>query len=149
MMTNGDGTCSSSNNHTAQSVEAWRMSSASRESSYCADNGPGLRISPQLGQAILWYNHDIEHFSDAAAQDSDDSSSALTLALLGELDRSTLHAGCPSSSSSPPSSTEQSQEEEVPLPWNAPGKWIANHWIEASDVLGEDAEHYANMIRNL
>jgi hypothetical protein len=31
------------------------------------------------------------------------------------------------------------------LAWNAPGKWIANHWIEASDMFGEDAQHHATM----
>lgn len=131
-----------SNNHTAQSVEDWRMSSASRESSYCAASGPGLRIPPDLGQAILWYNHDIGHFSRPTQE-------ASTRAFLGELDRSTLHAGCPSSSTGKHESPKPSVKENLKVlsPWNAPGKWIANHWIEASDVLGEDSEHYASMIR--
>jgi hypothetical protein len=31
------------------------------------------------------------------------------------------------------------------MPWNAPGKWMANNWIEASDIAGEDEEHYRRM----
>jgi hypothetical protein len=128
--------------HTAETVEDWRISAASRESSYCAEDGPGLRIRPELGQAILWYNHDIISHDDGTSSSP----------LLGELDRSTMHAGCPSTSASTSSGEEQQPKSSVSAElWNAPGKWIANHWIEVSNIPGEDEKHYAKMTgkRNL
>lgn len=104
-------------NHTADTIEAWRLSSASRESSYCAEDGPGLRIRPALGQAIFWFNH---HHTDET--------------LLRDLDRSTIHAGCPGSTIQQPSSSDRN------------GKWIANHWIEASDIVAEDKLHYGKIM---
>jgi hypothetical protein len=132
----GHGENSNRRRHTAETVEDWRMSSASRESSYCAEDGPGLRIQPELGQAILWYNHDIRHLKEGAAG-SDTTSSAL----LGDLDRSTIHAGCPSWENQPSPAGQE-------MPWNASGKWIANHWIEASNIPGEDEEHYFKITGN-
>jgi hypothetical protein len=39
-------------------------------------------------------------------------------------------------------SSSSSISGEERMHWNgAPGKWIANHWIEASDIPGEDEEH--------
>jgi hypothetical protein len=128
--------------HTAETIEDWRMSSASRESSYCAEDGPGLRISPELGQAILWYNHDLSHLRDNASDEPSPLSTteATSPALLGDLDRSTIHAGCPASK--PHQLAGAPQPELTHKSWDAPGKWIANHWIEASNVPGEDEEHY-------
>jgi hypothetical protein len=139
------------NHYTAESVEAWRLSPASREDSYCAKDGPGLRIAPNLGQAIFWYNHH-PHGVNMDVDESLPPPSSLhdAAALLGELDRSTMHAGCPSTITSSTSTrtgtdttgTGKNDGER----WNAPGKWIANHWIEASDIAGEDEAHYAKML---
>jgi len=122
---------------TADAVENWRMSSASRETSYCAETGPGLKIKPELGQAILWYNHDISHL----ASSSSDSEDREEVPFLGELDRSTLHAGCPSWTAYDYESNNHEKQQ-----WDVPGKWIANHWIEASDVPGEDKKRHRNTI---
>jgi hypothetical protein len=134
--------------HTAETIEDWRMSSASRESSYCAEDGPGLRIQPELGQAILWYNHDLSHLRDNPSDERPSTSTAegtaASPALLGDLDRSTIHAGCPASKQHRPAI---SQQDPTHKSWNAPGKWIANHWIEASNVPGEDEEHYERRIK--
>uniref|UniRef100_A0A7S0FRE1 EF-hand domain-containing protein n=1 Tax=Minutocellus polymorphus TaxID=265543 RepID=A0A7S0FRE1_9STRA len=98
-----------------EAVEAWKISAASRESSYCASTGPGLRVEPQLGQAVLWYNHNLITADD------------LGKGVLGELDRSTLHAGCPSWVA------RDALTDGSSSLWNGiSGKWIANHWI--SDV---------------
>mmetsp|Transcript_16415 Transcript_16415/g.39277 ORF Transcript_16415/g.39277 Transcript_16415/m.39277 type:complete len:461 (-) Transcript_16415:208-1590(-) len=117
--------------HTAATVEDWRYSSESRQGSYCQKDGPGLRIKPELGQAILWFNHQIQCQEVTEALPCNP--------LLGELDRSTLHAGCPVQ--------KNTEVETTTTPWNAPGKWIANHWIEASNVPGDDEEHYRQMVR--
>lgn len=121
-------------NHTAESVQVWRFSSASRESSYCSPGQPGLRIQPRLGQAILWYNHELHPRHD------NNTTEDINAPLLGPLDRSTIHAGCPTMTRQP---QQQHAEEE---PWNAPGKWIANHWIEASPIPGQDEAHYRNIM---
>ena len=125
--------------HTAETVEEWRLSSASRESSYCASDGPGLRVPPELGQAILWYNHDIQHYMMT------DEFQGIP-PLLGRLDRSTIHAGCPVVFDFRQAiSNADASSDHASLPWNAPGKWIANHWIEASNVAGEDEAHYEKL----
>ena len=98
-------------------VIRWRHSPASREGSYCQEGGP-LRVRPQKGSALLWYNHAVDE----------------TTGTLGELDPLALHAGCPLHEN------EESGEER--------DKWIANHWLEASEEPVDDealATHLASL----
>jgi hypoxia-inducible factor prolyl 4-hydroxylase len=103
-----------------KAVNEWRVH-GERESEYCSggSNG-GLRVQPRKGQAILWYNHHL--------QPSDST--------LGEADYLSLHGGC------------RVRDEEGGgggaggCAWVDHGiaheKWIANHWIEASEDYEED-----------
>lgn len=107
-------------------VNAWRVqSSAARESEYCrggnnsADgNNGGLRIRPVKGQAILWYNHHVQ------ATDS----------TLGDVDFLSLHGGCRIWAGPSPEGGQHCVWPET----SESEKWIANHWIEASEELEAD-----------
>ena len=78
-----------------------------------------LRARPAKGSALLWYNHDV---SETGA--------------LGASEPLAMHAGCPLRAEPcfgcEPEEMGEAEEEPV--------KWIANHWIEASNDPAEDLD---------
>jgi hypothetical protein len=118
-------------------VDGWRVHGA-REEEYCRSSrggarggGVGLRVTPKKGQAILWYNHHVQ------PTDNSESSSGIRhfhvsrfleacadgladVSALGNMDFLSLHGGC---------RVMEGRE-----------KWIANHWVEASEDLEQDEQ---------
>ena len=90
-----------------------------------------MRVTPKKGQAILWYNHHVQ------PTDNSESSSGIRhfhvsrfleacadgladVSALGNMDFLSLHGGC---------RVMEGRE-----------KWIANHWVEASEDLEQDEQ---------
>ena len=104
-----------------EEIIGWRHTAASREGSYCG--GPGvLRARPAKGSALLWYNHDV---TKAGA--------------LGASEPLAMHAGCPLHAE-PAEPCFGCEPEEMGEGEQEPVKWIANHWIEASDDPAQDLD---------
>ena len=81
-----------------------------------------LRARPAKGSALLWYNHDV---TKAGA--------------LGASEPLAMHAGCPLRAE-PAEPCFGCEPEEMGEAEEEPVKWIANHWIEASDDPAEDLD---------
>eukprot|EP00936_MAST-01D_sp_MAST-1D-sp1_P000708 g708.t1 len=60
-------------------VMQWHLGENSHFANYCAPNGPGVRVKPSRGKAVLFYNHQL----DRAQQ------------WKGQIDWLSMHAACP------------------------------------------------------